>query len=139
MRWHGIWRITPDHYGGGATDISPLSANFSVTVNFSTTLGSNQVAVKITGATLNSFSVINIKTQVAVGGLVLFGAYECTPTGSSDTVVIFATDNFGDPVYATSTVANGGVVPKYDVTALSSTILVTLPNHGYVVNDTFRR
>lgn len=122
---------------GNSTDITPQEINYNVTPNFSTTSGSNQITVTITGASIDSLDAIYIRTQVAVGGLILYGLYQCYPAGSVDTCYIYATNVLGDPAYATSTVTNGGVVPYFTATASLASVNVNLPNHGYSIGETF--
>ena len=118
-------------------NITPTIVNSSsVTVDVSTTSGSNVVTIKQVGSNITSFDTVFIKTQISVGGLVLFGNYPCI-TVSADTYQIKAVDLFGNPLYATSTVADGGAVASYATTNGSSTVTVTLNNHGYSVGSTY--
>lgn len=123
---------------GGSTDITPQTTIVDIAVNFSTTAGNSAVLITDTGRNADNYDVINIKTQVSVGGLVLFGQYQVyNPGASANTYTIYATDVTGEPAYATATVANGGAVPEFDTTAGSDFVDVTLANHGYSVGDTF--
>lgn len=122
--------------GGGANDITPEISTANVAVNFSTTAGSNEVIVTHTGSSISDYDNVNIQTQVSVGGLILFGTYQCYSIGSN-TYKIYAKDIFGDPVNATSTVANGGSVSQFTTVAGSGFVAVTLANHGYSAGDTF--
>jgi hypothetical protein len=123
---------------GGATDITPQKTTVNVAVSFSTTSGSNEVTITDTGRNADDYDVVDIQTQVSVGGLVLFGQYQVNnPGGSANTYKIYATNILGEPALATSTVANGGLVPEFDTTNGSDFVDVTLANHGYFVGDTF--
>ena len=122
---------------GNSTDISPQEAIFNLAPNFSTTSGSNQVTVTVTGATFTNLDSIYIKTQIAVGGLILYGLYQCTATTSADTVYIYAQDALGNPANATSTVTSGGTLPYFTTTVASAVVNVLLTNHGYSVGETF--
>ena len=123
---------------GGATDITPQKTTVNIAVSFSTTSGSNAVVITDTGRNADDYDVVDIQTQVSVGGLVLFGQYQIfNPGGSANTYTIYATDVFGDPALATATVANGGLVPEFDTTNGSDFVDVTLANHGYAIGDTF--
>ena len=105
-------------------------------VSVTTTAGSSKVTITDTASNVQSGDTVFIKTQIAVGGLVLFGSYYCTFVDGNK-FDITASDAAGYPVLATSTVAAGGVVPKFDSTNGSNIIDVTLPNHGYAVNQFF--
>lgn len=123
---------------GGATDITPQTTTVNIPVNFSTTLGSNAIVVTDTGRNADDYDVVNIQTQVSVGGLILFGQYQIyNPGGSANTYTIYATNLLGEPAYATSTVANGGTVAVFNTTSGSDFVDVVLPDHGLVAGDTF--
>jgi len=118
-------------------NITPqTTTSASVSVQVSTTAGSNEVIIKQIGSNITSYDSVFIETQIAVGGLVLFGVYQCYIL-SSDTYIIYATDVLGDPLPATSTVTNGGTVPSYATISGQSVVTVTLVNHGYSVESTF--
>ena len=117
-------------------DITPKTVTYNVAVDVSTTSGSDEVFVTITGSNITSYDNVFIETQISVGGLVLFGMYQCYAVGANS-FSIYATDILGQPAYATSTETDAGAVPVYDSTTGSSFVLVTLANHGYSVGDTF--
>lgn len=121
---------------GVEIDITPQTVTSDAAVDFSTTSGSSTVTIIDANFTVDKYDIVDIQTQVSVGGLVLFGQYQVTPIGSTS-YSIEARDKLGDPALATSTVANGGAVPQYDTTSGSNTVDVTLANHGYVIGDTF--
>jgi hypothetical protein len=121
---------------GVENDITPQTVDSDAAVDFSTTSGSSTVTIVDSNFTVDSYDVVNIQTQVSVGGLVLFGQYRVTPV-SGTSYTIEARDALGSPALATSTVSNGGVVPEYDTTNGSDFVDVTLANHGYVVGSTF--
>ena len=117
---------------GGSQDITPEQTTVNVAVNFSTTSGSNAVVVVDTGRNTNDYYVVDIQTQVSVGGIVLFGQYQVSnPSLSANQYTIYAASN------ATSTVANGGAVPSFTTTTGVNSVSVTLNNHGYLAGDTF--
>lgn len=113
-----------------------IKSDDSVPVSFSTTSGSATVIINDVGSGLDAFDVVDIRTQVSIGGLVLFGLYRVTPI-TTDQYSIQARDVLGNPAYATSTVTNGGAVPSFTFTSGSSVVKVTLNNHGLQVGDTF--
>lgn len=122
---------------GNLSDITPQETiDAAVTVDFSTTAGSNEVTIKAVGSNITDYDSVYIKTQISVGGLVLFGVYQCK-AATPDEFKIYATDKLGDPAYATSTVANGGSVAEYTTTSASPVVEVTLNNHGYFVGSTY--
>ena len=123
---------------GIANDITPQKTIVNVAVSVSTTSGSNEVTITDTGRNVSSYDVVDIQTQISVGGLVLFGQYQCyNPGGGANTYKIYAIDAVGDPALATSTVTNGGAVAQFGTTSGSNVVSVTLNNHGYVAGDTF--
>jgi hypothetical protein len=123
---------------GGSSDITPQTTTVNVAVDASTTLGSNAVLITDTGRNIDDYDVVDIQTQISVGGLILFGQYQCyNPGGSANTYTIYATDAAGAPDLATSTVANGGDVAVFDTTSGSDFVDVTLADHGLLAGDTF--
>jgi hypothetical protein len=121
----------------GVNDVTPQTLESNDTPDFTTTSGSNQVLiVDGEGTLVDQFDVVYIKTQVSVGGLILFGLYPCAGTGTSN-YFISAFDVFGEPTPATATVASGGVVPEFDTVTNSAFVEVTLPSHGLSPGDTF--
>jgi hypothetical protein len=123
----------PGAYVSGGTIVSAQGAP----VSFSTTTGSSTVIIDDTGSALDAFDVVDIKTQVSVGGLILFGLYRVTPI-SANQYSIQARDVLGNPAYATSPVTGGGAVPSFAFSTTNpSTVTVTLANHGLQVGDTF--
>jgi len=121
---------------GGITDITPQTTTVNVAVDFSTTSGSNEITIVDTGRNINDYDVVDIQTQVSVGGLVLFGQYQCFFVGVNS-YHIYATNVLGNPALATATVTNGGDVAEYATTNLSDFVSVTLNDHGYVEGDTY--
>lgn len=117
-------------------EITPRTFTDNVAVDASTTIGSNEVIIKDVGSNISSYDVVNIQTQISVGGLILFGQYQCRGL-SPDTYSIFTTDVLGDPLYATANVTDGGAVPGFTTINGSSIVSVVLNNHGYSVGDTF--
>ena len=117
-------------------DVTPRTETYDVAVDVDTVSGSNEVTIHISGSNVTSYDSVYIQTQISVGGLVLFGMYQCSAIGANS-FNIYATDVLGQPAYATATVTTGGAVPVYDTTSGSSVVLVTLADHGYSAGDTF--
>ena len=117
---------------GGSQDITPEQTIESTTADFSTTSGSNAVVVVDTASNTNDYYVVDIKTQISVGGIVLFGQYQISnPSSNVNQYTIYAAD------LATSTVANGGATPSFTTGTGTNFVSVTLNDHGYVAGDTF--
>jgi len=104
-----------------------------------TTAGSSTVIFNIPNSNLNSYSSINIRTPISVGGLVLFGVYPVQYL-SVNNFQLIALDDLGNPAVATSTVTSYpglGSMPVFTFSNTQATVYVNLPNHGYQVGDTF--
>jgi len=123
---------------GNSSNITPQKTIANVAVSASTNAGSNAVTITDTGRNVSSYDSVDIQTQISVGGLILFGQYQCyNPGGSANTYTIYAVDALGNPALATSTVTNGGAVASYATTSGSAVISVTLNDHGYVAGNTY--
>jgi hypothetical protein len=120
---------------GGITDITPQALTGNVAVSFTTVTGSNAVKITLAGSNAQNIDAFDIQTQVSVGGIVLFGLYQCYANTTND-FYVYAFDYAGDPYLATSSVT-GGAVPSYTTIADNSSVTVTLNNHTYGVGDTF--
>lgn len=119
-------------------DITPETTASTVAVSCTTTVGASGYVVNITdvGSNIDSYDVVWIKTQISVGGLILFGLYQCYAT-SADQFQVYARDVFGNLKYATSAVTGGGAVPQFATTDGSANVTVTLNNHGYYDGNFF--
>lgn len=114
-----------------ARDVTPQTETSTLAPAFTTTNGSAVVQIDDASLTVNQFDSIFILVPVAIGGIVLKGAYSITQVIDADSYTITAADD------ATSTAGPGGVVPVFDTTLDSPIVQVTLTNHGYVVGETF--
>lgn len=121
---------------GSQQTITPQYIVDDVAVALTTTVGSNVVRITDTGSNIDDYDAVQIRTHISVGGLVLFGVYQCYAV-SADTYDIYATDALGDPAYATAAVTTGGAVAKFDTTSGSNVVTVTLEDHGLSVGSTF--
>lgn len=120
-----------------AIDITPRRKTVNVAASLTTTSGSNIVTISDTTTTsISNYDSVYIPTQISVGGLIVFGLYECTFV-SSTSFSIAITDVLGNPVPATSSVSASGSLALFSVTNAISTVTVTLNNHGYTDADTF--
>jgi len=120
---------------GGVLDITPQTSVFNVAVNISTSAGSNVVTITDTGRNVDAYDTVYIRTQISVGGIILFGQYQCYPLGAN-TYQIKPLTILGEPYLATATVT-GGDVPNFSTTSGSDFVDVTLADHGYLPGDTF--
>ena len=122
--------------GGALLGISGQYYTVDKPVSVSTTAGSATVSIVDDEANILSGDTVFIKTQIAVGGLVLFGNYQCTYI-DPDTYQVEVVDAAGYPVFATSTVSNGGAVPQFTTVSGSNIVTVTLASHDYQVDQFF--
>ena len=132
-----LTNITPTAVG----DNPPLSQTGAVPLA-ATTAGSSIVTITDNTITaITNYDSVYIPVHISVGGIVLFGLYACDPNGylSANSFTIQSTDILGNPLPATSTVTapSGVSVASFATTNGSSTVTVTLPNHGYSVGSTY--
>jgi len=123
-------------YNNAINIITPQTTTDNKAVNVATTSGSSTVTITANGSGLDAYDVVDIRTQISVGGLILFGKYPAIPV-SANQFQVNAVDQFGNFEYATSTVASGGAVPSFSVTSGSASVQVTLNNHSFLAGDTF--
>lgn len=131
--------IADDNGARGLKNITPQTTTADIPVSITTVATptpSSYVTIDAVGSGLDAYDSVYIKTQISVGGLILFGLYPVIPV-STNQFQIQAVDIFGAPVYPTSNVTGGGSVPSFAFTSGSATVNVTLANHGYSVGDTF--
>lgn len=124
---------------GSLADITPQQAYSEITgAVLSATVGSPYIKVNDAVTTgINALVSVYIPTHIAVGGVVLFGIYQCDPDGSSGATqyTVEARDILGNPWLATSTAS--AVLPVFTTVDSAYSVQVTLPNHSYGVGDTF--
>ena len=127
--------------GGGASKIvTPQTNTVNLAPSFSTTATptpSSIVTIDAAGSNLDIYDSVDIRTQVSVGGIVLFGVYKVYDAPTVNQFQIQAQDAYGNPVYPTSNVTAGGAVPNFTFTLGSAIVGVLLADHGYEVGDTF--
>lgn len=99
-------------------------------IYFETTAGSSIVTVTLLDSQIYSTDFIYIKTQVSVGGIILFGLYSCSLIDAANQFSIDAGVN------ATSS-SSASVLPTFGFSSGSPDVTVTLPNNTYQVGDTF--
>lgn len=124
---------------GSLNDISPSGATDNIAAVVTTQAGSYSVLITDnTIAGITNYDSVYITTPIAIGGLVLFGLYQCSP----DTILtpngytIFARDQLGNllPAPLSSSLP---VLPTFSTVINSSTVNVALPAYTYAVGDTF--
>jgi len=123
------------------SDITPRQTPVDVTALAATTSGSPYVIITDASVSgISQYDSVYISTHISVGGIVLFGLYQCDPDGYSTpgSYSVLSTDILGNPLPATSTQPNtAAVLPLISTTVGSISATITLPNHGYAVGDTF--
>lgn len=107
-----------------------LGSTVNQAPNFSTNINSNVVTVVQPSHGLVTSNWIEVVTQIAIGGLVLYGFYSVTVV-DGNTYTIVASKN------ATSTINNSGVVPSYTTVGGNTTVTVSLANHGLAPGEQF--
>jgi len=123
---------------GDQFGITPRTLTNNPAVSLSTTSGSSTVTITDPGSNITSYDTVYVQTPIAVGGLVISGLYQCSNTTlSANNYQITAVDSLGAPVQATSTVTNGGTIVSFSTINGSSSVKVTLTNHGYSQYQTF--
>lgn len=117
--------------GGALYDITPVRSTTNPAVDFSTTATSTEITVVDPTNLSAEGDWLILLTQVAVGGIVLFGYYQITSEIDANTYTFDAADA------ALSTISNSGLVPQFTTTIGQATVTVTLINHGLSANDNF--
>lgn len=124
---------------GIQTVITPRYAEDDVTAAASATAGSSFITITDATTTgITQYVSVYITTHISIGGVVLFGLYECDPNGyiGATTYTVQAVDALGVPLAATSTTTTT-YLPLFSVTNGSTMVTVTLPDHGFAVGETF--
>jgi hypothetical protein len=108
------------------TQITPTSFVSDFTPpNFSITNGSTVVTVFDNNAALSTGNIVYFNTQVAIGNLLLSGAYQIqTVVGAGEYTIV-------SPTPATVTISNSGILPGFNASSGTASVLVTLPNNNY--------
>ena len=118
-------------------DVTPICVSTFRSTAPATTAGSPIVSITDTAiANVIPGSTVYFTTQVAVGGLVLFGAYGVYANTGTNSYQILATNALGSPTPAISS-STTAVFPVASSVSGSSTISVMLASHGLAPGDTF--
>lgn len=116
---------------GSLQDITPQTLLSDTAPDFSTTNG--DATVEVTDPNTNGLTtdvVVEFRTPVSVGGIILSGTYRIDTITGADSYTIEA------QIAATATVANGGAVPEFTTTLGSASVNVELEDHAQVVGST---
>lgn len=97
---------------------------------FSTTAGSPAITINLANHGLSPGDAVSILIPVSIGGIIVFGGYSVATVIDPNDFTIIANQS------ATVT-ASGGAVPQFTTTLNSSSVRVTLSNHGLVTNQNF--
>lgn len=117
---------------GANAQITPQIKLTNFNENFSTTISTpNIIIVDPNISDVTPYDSVYFNTPVSVGGVILSGLYKIDLNLGGTSYRILARSN------ATSTVANVGLVPTFGTTSGSTSVNVTLANHGLAVGDTF--
>ena len=110
---------------GSYQDITPQTRTSNHPPNFSISSGSNAVTVVDGGSSVSVFDTIYFNTPVAIGNLLLNGAYTIHSVGGSSIYTILSS------IAASTTISSSGKLPIFNITNGSPTVTVTLPNNGF--------
>ena len=124
---------------GSLQDVTPTFLADNVPLNVTTVGTSPVVTIQDTVATgITSFNSVYIATQISIGGLILFGMYQCDPDGyiDVDSYTIYARDQLGNLLPATSN-STTPLLPQFTTATGSVSVNVNFPNYTYQVGDTF--
>ena len=113
-------------YSGNLFDITPISHTSDTTPDYSTVSTTDVVTVTVTAHGASVSDGILILNTISVGGIILQGTYEVQSIVDANNFTINAATN------ATGTVNNGGAAADFTTTNTSSSVKVTLANHGLV-------
>jgi len=142
----GTQTITGEDYAelaaisdGTLQNITPTQTLVNSQATFATTAGSAIIEVTDPNTPgVTNYDSVYITTQIAIGGIVLFGLYACDPTGivSPTAYTVQSIDQLGNALPATSA-SSLAVLPMFTTTSGSTTVSVALPGYTYAVGDTF--
>ena len=108
-----------------ATDITPQQTTTNPVPNFSISSDSATVTVVDAKSGPSVFNTVFFNTPVAIGNLLLNGAYQIAAALSTGSYTIMSS------VTASTTIVSSGKLATFTSTAGSATVLVTLPNNNF--------
>lgn len=124
---------------GTLQNITPQASSEDIAPAAATTSGNALVTITDNSTTgITGYDSVYIATQISIGGVVLFGLYQCDPDGflSSNAYTVLATDILGNALPATSS-STSPVLPSFTTDSGSLTVTVNLPDYTYNVGETF--
>ena len=124
---------------GTLQNITPTTTTDNIAPAAVTISGNSIVTITDTTTTgITSYDSVYIATQIAIGGIVLFGLYRCDPDGflGATAYTVQSVDILGNPNPATSS-SSSPVLPQFTTVSGSVTVTVTLPNYTYALGGTF--
>lgn len=110
---------------GSNTDITPQQTTTNPVPDFSISSGSNTVTVKDPNSGPTVFNSVFFNTPVAIGNLLLNGAYQIQTVLSTGSYTIMSS------VAATTTTSDAGTLPVFQTSSGSPTVTVILPNNNF--------
>lgn len=110
---------------GANTDITPQTRISNPAPSFSISSGSNIVTVMDPNSSATVFTTVYFNTPVAVGNLLLNGAYPVNSALGSSNYTILSS------ISASTTINSSGILPFFTVSSGSALVTVTLPNHNF--------
>lgn len=110
---------------GSNQDITPQTNTTNPTPNFSISSGSKIVTIVDAGSSATTYNTVYFNTPVAIGNLLLNGAYPIATVGGSSIYTILSS------VAASTTIASSGILPVFATSSGSQNVTVTLPNNGF--------
>jgi hypothetical protein len=124
---------------GSIDNITPTTLEDDISPVFQSFTGNPSIEITDTTTTgITNFNSVYIATQVSIGGIVLFGLYQCDPDGflAADAYTVFSRDQLGNLLPASSG-STTPVLPSFTTVMNAVTVTVTLPNYTYAVGGTF--
>jgi hypothetical protein len=110
---------------GSLQDITPQTNTTNPAPNFSISSGSNVVTIVDAGSSATTFNTVYFNTPVAIGNLLLNGAYPINTVQSSSLYTILSS------IAATTTIASSGKLPVFSTSSGTASITVTLSNNNF--------
>jgi hypothetical protein len=110
---------------GSYQDITPQTNTTNNAPNFSISSGSFVVTVVDAGSSASVFNTVFFNTPIAIGNLLLNGAYPIRSVLGSSIYTFLSS------VVASTTIASSGKLPIFAITNGSATVTVTLSNNGF--------
>lgn len=107
------------------TDVTPQTNTSNNAPNFSISSGSALVTIVDANSSASVYDTIYFNTPVAIGNLLLNGAYAVTTALGSSNYQITSS------VVASTTIASSGTLPTFTTAAADASVTVTLSNNNF--------